>query len=213
MICPLCTSKTIDFVHPNHDMHYTYCPHCEFIALNPCFYLNSEKEKKQYDQHHNSLENEGYVAMFEQFLDFFWENLPPHPTIMDFGSGPSPVLASLMQRRETNVACYDKFYAQNNRVLQKDTYDLITSTEVFEHLDKPLETLQTLSKCLKKGGYIAIMTLFHANNEADFWQWWYRRDPTHISFYTPKTFEVLAGLCGLKIVKNDKKRMIVLQKQ
>ena len=214
MSCQICSHSTQEVFHHDHKSVYTYCQNCECIALKRSFYVDAFHEKKQYDNHHNSLENEGYVKMFEDFLDFFWDDLSTQTKeILDFGSGPTPVLSFLMQKRGATVACYDKFYCENKSVFQQNRYDAITSTEVFEHLDAPIETLKTLGKCLKKGGYLAIMTLFHDNHENHFWRWWYRRDPTHIVFYTPKTFEILSALCGFKLIRHDKKRIILLQKQ
>ena len=54
------------------------------------------------------------------------------------------------------------------------------------------------------------MTLFHPNNEEEFKDWWYRRDTTHICFYTPKTLKKLAELIGLKVLLVDDKNICVL---
>ncbi len=213
MSCKICFSHTKTMSHPQHKELYDRCESCELITLQPTFYVDSDREKHQYDQHNNSLENKGYVMMFENFLDFFWEVFTCKTIrILDFGSGPTPVLAHLMQKRGADVACYDKFYAPSSHVLN-ETFDAITSTEVFEHLVNPKETLEFLAHRLNKGDYLALMTLFHANDEEVFWSWWYRRDPTHITFYTPKTLEVLANACGLTLIKHDAKRIVLLQKQ
>ena len=37
------------------------------------------------------------------------------------------------------------------------------------------------------------MTTF-LTDEKDFGQWYYRKDPTHVAFYQPKTFEVIASM-------------------
>lgn len=213
MPCKICFSPTKVMKNCQFTVHYTYCPHCEVIALDASFTLAEILEKKQYDQHNNTLENSGYVRMFEDFLDFFWEELPSNsPHTLDFGSGPTPVLAHLMTKRGAHVACYDKFY-QPDIHFEGKLYELITSTEVFEHLNTPLETLRTLSKCLKPGGILALMTLFHDNSMENFWKWWYRRDPTHITFYTPHTLGVMAHLCDLEFIKTDTKRVIVFKKR
>ena len=212
MTCKICFSRTKKHSDPHSFKTYTQCLNCQCITLEPSFWVSEKDEKKQYDQHENSLENEGYVKMFEDFLDYFWkELLPQSPHVLDFGSGPTPVLATLLQKRGAKVTCYDKFY-QPDTVLEKHSYDLITSTEVFEHLENPLETLQFLTQHLKAKGYIAVMTLFHDNSMENFWKWWYRRDPTHIIFYTPLTLQYLAKQCGLEMIKTDNKRIALFQK-
>jgi len=213
MVCKICFTPTKVMKNCQFDTFYSYCPQCEVIMLDEAMRVDGHREKHQYDQHINSLENSGYVTMFEAFLDFFWEKLTCQaPTTLDFGSGPTPVLSHLMQRRGANVDCYDKFY-QPNPIFEAKTYDLITSTEVFEHLCNPLETLTCLCQHLNPKGHIALMTLFHDNSMEYFWKWWYRRDPTHITFYTPKTFEIMAKICHLDVITTDNKRVIVLQKR
>jgi hypothetical protein len=41
------------------------------------------------------------------------------------------------------------------------------------------------------GGWLGIMTSFLTTDDA-FESWYYRRDPTHVTFYSEKTFEVIA---------------------
>lgn len=212
MKCKICKNNTTSFFHPQLKKHYHHCKTCEFISLDDSFIVDVEKEKTQYDNHHNSLENEGYVQMFEDFLNLFWENLTCKAIYaLDFGSGPTPVLAELIKKRGANVDIYDKFYQPHTSFATKQ-YDLITSTEVFEHLSNPKETLMLLQKCLKPNGMIALMTLFHPNDQEHFLTWWYPRDPTHITFYTPKTLTLLGEKCGLHVIKNDGKRVIVFKK-
>ena len=212
MNCKICHYTTKIFEDMELQKQFHACPKCHCIALDPHYYLSHEKENSLYNNHQNSLENEGYVKMFEDFLDYFWDDLTCKEKALDFGSGPTPVLAELLKRREVLIDCYDKFY-QPIRCFENQTYDFITSTEVFEHLDDPVATLSLLSQHLKPQGKIALMTLFHTNDEALFLKWWYRRDPTHIMFYTPKTLDVLAQKCGLEVLKTDGKRIGILQKR
>ena len=212
MKCKICHFPTKLFEDQQLQKHYFYCSNCQCISLDARYYLSSEKEHSLYDNHHNSLENEGYVKMFEDFLDFFWDDLTGKKNVLDFGSGPTPVLSQLLAKRDVHVDYYDKFY-QPIQCFENQTYDLITSTEVFEHLDEPMSVLKLLADHLNPNGIIALMTLFHNDDEAHFLKWWYRRDPTHITFYTPKTIEILAHNCGLEVIKTDGKRIAVLQKR
>lgn len=212
MFCKICNTLTEAISDISLKKTYHFCHTCDAIALDSSDYLLPAKEHALYNNHHNSLENEGYVAMFENFLDFFWDNLTCKEESLDFGSGPTPVLSYLLERRGVRVDCYDKFY-QPKPCYENKLYDFITSTEVFEHLENPLETLQLLSSHLKPHGTLALMTLFHSNDKAHFLQWWYRRDPTHIIFYTPKTLEMMAEKCGLCVLKTDNKRIMILKKK
>ncbi len=210
MKCNICNTSVEAFEDIQLKKTFFYCSNCELIFLNKKFYVSKENEKNQYDHHNNSLENEGYVKMFNNFLDYTLKDLNVK-SALDFGSGPTPVLAELLKRKGLHVDYFDKFY-QPKKIYVAKKYDLITSTEVFEHLENPKEILNLLSSHLNPNGIISIMTLFHTNSKTDFLKWWYRRDPTHITFFTPKTIKVMAKECGLKLLKHDSKRVIVLKK-
>ncbi|MBE0491558.1 MAG: methyltransferase domain-containing protein [Sulfurospirillum sp.] len=210
MDCKICNSPTTSFEDLKFQTLYHHCTNCQYIFLDPSYILEHDDEKSQYDFHNNSLQDAGYVQFLENFLHFFWEDVrKTSKNALDFGSGPGPVLDTLIKRRGVPCDIYDKFYQQEQIFVGK-SYDLITSTEVFEHLSEPKETLLLLTKHLHVGSHLALMSLFHNNNEADFLQWWYRRDPTHIGFFTPKTVEVLALTCGMRLLKHDNKRIALL---
>lgn len=147
--------------------------------------------------------------MFQGFLDFISLHVRKYEHVLEFGCGPGPVLSQLLTRQGKQVCCYDKYFHPDESY-KDHRYDLITSTEVFEHLDDPLGVLKTLASLLKPGGHIALMTHFHPNDKERFKTWWYPRDPTHITFFTPKTFEVLAASCGLQIQSCDHQKQIIL---
>lgn len=213
MKCTICNTTTQSFDDLELKKTFYQCPNCELIFLDKKFHVNLQDEKTLYDFHNNSFEDLGYVKMFENFLDFFWKDIKNKTkTALEFGSGPGPVLYELLKRKDLEVDCYDKFY-QPNKVYENKKYDLITSTEVFEHLEDPKGVLTLLTSHLNEGGVIALMTLFHTNKQSEFLKWWYRRDPTHITFFTPKSIEELAIECGLNVIKHDSKRVIVLQKK
>lgn len=211
-LCKICSSLTKTIHDDQYNHNYYHCPNCEFIFLDEDKIIPAEQEKKEYSFHQNSFDNEGYVQMFR---DFIFKAISPHKsktkTALDFGSGPGPVLAELLRQEGFQTDIYDKHFSPEKVYLDKK-YDLITATEVFEHLENPMETIKLLKSLLNKNGILAIMTLFHPNNEAEFKKWWYRRDSTHIAFYTPKTLEIMASLLGMKALLVDKKNICLMGK-
>jgi SAM-dependent methyltransferase len=211
-LCKLCLTPTITISDTKKSLIYYRCRTCGFIYLDDTLMVDKVREKAQYNQHNNSLENEGYVQMFESFIETaimpFHQNIQD---VLDFGSGPTPVFSILLEKRGFEVDIYDLYYAPKKVYVDKQ-YDLITSTEVFEHLSKPLEVLSLLVKHLNPNGYIVLMTKFPPQEDEVFLNWWYRRDPTHISFFTPKSFEVMAKQTGLKVLQTIDDNVVIFQK-
>jgi 2-polyprenyl-3-methyl-5-hydroxy-6-metoxy-1,4-benzoquinol methylase len=175
--------------------------------LDPRFHLSPVDEKLRYDQHQNTSDNIEYIETFKRFIE---TAITPYPAtqVLDYGCGPNPVLAELLKSHNLQTDIYDPFYFPTEP--QVESYDLITSTEVFEHLREPLVTLEHINKLLKPGGYLAIMTKFLPPND-QFVSWRYKDDTTHISFYSPKTFIQISQ--ELELIQHNNQDIIVLRKK
>jgi SAM-dependent methyltransferase len=191
---------------------YHACATCDFIQLDPAHLPAPAEEKARYDTHENRPDNAGYVAMLAAFLDravLPWRE--GKTTALDFGCGPGPVLAGLLEQAGFAVDVYDPFYAPH-RIYEGRTYDVVTGTEVVEHLHAPGEVFDRLARLLAPGGILALTTRFHPGVPDAFLDWWYRRDPTHVAFYTPRTFRALAARLDLDLHWHDARDTVVLRK-
>ena len=213
MDCKVCGSTTIRVYDKQFDINYFRCPDCEFISMDQSRIVSFHEERKIYDMHNNTIENQGYVDMFKEFIDTCVLPYKKQGKLLDFGSGPEPVLVQVIDRDyKFETMHYDIHYSPT-MVYEGHLFDVIVSTEVVEHINEPLEFFQLLSSLLRKDGILSIMTLFHLNDDEHFSGWWYRRDKTHVSFYTPKTLIRIANLCGLDLIYTDKKRMATFSKR
>lgn len=194
-------------LHIVHDV----CTSCGFTRKKARFHPEAEAEKAVYDRHENTMENEGYVRMLADFLDRAVHPFQTPSHALEFGCGPGPVLFELLLRRGFSVRRYDPFYYPDKTVFL-DTYGAITATEVFEHLRFPLEETKRLASLLEQGGILAVMTKFRPPADEDFLDWWYRRDPSHIGFFTEDAFHVLAEKTGLFLRHTDHEMIVVMQK-
>ncbi|MFU8793237.1 MAG: class I SAM-dependent methyltransferase [Acholeplasmataceae bacterium] len=205
MTCIICGSQTISYQHPKFDMHFHECLTCEAIFKDAKDHITPTDEKNVYDLHENSIENRGYVNYLTNFIE---SAVIPHVThkpiiALDYGSGPVPVLAQILKETfNIPTDIYDPFYAKTP-IKDDQTYDLITSTEVIEHVKDPIKIFKQFKKHLKPEGLLAIMTLFHPKDRPSFFNWFYIRDHTHIVFYTPKTLDILAASVGLVMIDNN----------
>ncbi len=207
--CILCKNENISLI--NLDDKYYYCNQCGLIFIERDTLPNRKTELKNYRKHENTHENEGYVNMFEDFYDtLIKEHVDGIKDVLEYGCGPGPVLADILQKKGLDVVKYDPFFFPEQSYINKK-YDLLTSTEVFEHFSNPKKEINGLIKLMKTGSFLAIMTLFHPGVEK-FKGWWYRRDKTHVVFYNLKTFQYIEKKYPLKILKTDGERLILLQK-
>ncbi len=210
MLCKICKNK--DLKELKFKETYYHCQKCDLIFLDEDQILKPEEEKRRYEQHDNSHKNKGYVKMFERFIEGVIEPYTKKiETVLDFGCGPGPVLADLLKEKGFTVDIYDPYYFPE-RIFRGKKYDLITSTEVFEHLTEPAKEIEMLIKHIKRSGYLAIMTLFHPGPDG-FKDWRYKRDPTHITFYNSNTFQEIARRYPLKIIFEDGEKYCLFKKE
>lgn len=190
---------------------YYRCPNCDLIFVEEEHFLDHESERERYEKHNNSLDNPGYVKFLKDFIrQAGLDRLKHVDRALDFGCGPGPVLKVLLNRLDMEVDIYDQYFFPE-RTFEEKRYDLITCTEVFEHLKNPLDTLYLLENLLAGGGLLAIKTLFHSPS-IDFNSWWYRKDPTHICFFSPLTFMWVENNFNLSVQIIDNHSICVLQK-
>jgi SAM-dependent methyltransferase len=175
--------------------------------------------------------------------------IPTRARVLDFGSGPNPVLARILQALGCKVWTWDPYFQRGggsrrdggdswrgggprrngegterpgleafDAELAARSFDWIVLHEVLEHIFEPARTLRLLSTYLAPGGRVAISTRFApANPEGSvsartFASWWYRLDLTHVSFFGPKSLELLGSACGMSLVSAVYPRFAVLRR-
>lgn len=211
MNCHICGKGTESFVHEKTAIIYYHCKACEFMFKSPDLYQDLETQKARYNLHENNEEDEGYIAYFKRFLDFTLPLVGKPATALDFGCGRTSLLAKLLEIEGIICDYYDPLYHPDN-LLDGIKYDLIVSTEVFEHLHDPKEVFEMLLSKLHRGGYLAIQTQFHPIETEAFKKWYYHQDPTHIVFFTAQSFKVLSEIFGSTYVADNAKNIVILKK-
>ena len=200
--CPLCECP--DTTHFHTDKHRTFfqCQQCKLVFVHPDYLPSPAREQQEYDLHENHFEDEGY----RQFLSRAETPVREHVTApakgLDFGCGPSPVLASMLEAGGYSMHVYDPIYAPDKQVLTRQ-YDFITCTEAVEHFHHPAHELSLLFNLLKPGGVLVIMTKRVVDAEK-FASWHYKNDITHVSFFADDTIRFLGTQFNLEITLYSK---------
>ena len=211
MNCHICDKATHTFLHEKTNITYYHCEDCEYIFKSPECHQDFTAQKERYNLHENDENDEGYQAYFQRFLDFTLPLVGKPKTALDFGCGRSSLLSSLLEKEGMNCDYYDPIY-HPDALNDSKKYELIVSTEVFEHLHQPREVFKHLLERLEEGGYLALQTQFHPNDAEAFKKWYYHQDPTHIVFFTAQTFRVLCEMHGCEFVGDNRKNMLVIRK-
>ena len=200
--CPLCGGGASPY-HEDAVRQYLRCVICKLVFVPKQFHVSTQREREEYDLHENNCEDEGYLRFLSRFSDPFVNILKEQGNGLDFGCGPAPALAKLIEQHGHRVALYDPHY-KNDRIVLSEKYDFITATEVVEHLRAPAKEFTLLFQMLVPGGYLGIMTKM-VKDDAAFKTWHYIRDLTHVAFYSKETFIYIAGqfAADVTFVAND----------
>jgi len=188
--CPLCGNRGNDPFFTSKIRPYWRCPECALVFVPQAYWLSAEEEKATYDLHENQVQDQGYRSFLSRLTEPLVEKLKPNQQGLDFGCGPGPALAKMLEERGHRVDLFDLYYHNDPRVFTRH-YDFICASEVVEHLHDPNQEFTRIFSILKPDGWLAIMTKLVSDKQA-FSQWHYIRDLTHICFYSQNTFEYLA---------------------
>lgn len=213
MTCWICQSITIPRRHPISGVLFHDCPNCDFIFKDPNHFPSREAEEKRYQEHHNEIDDVRYRDYFKHFINHCIVPFSKGSSVLDYGSGPTPVLQDVLERDyHYHVEIYDPFFAQSKAYFNK-TYDVITCTEVIEHVQDVHKSFRLFTLMSNDQTILALMTQFRPDSMEAFYDWFYHRDLTHIAFYSLKTFQYLTRIYPFEIINTDHKKMIVLRRR
>ena len=201
--CPMCRCEHSLFYFQDKNRTYYQCSRCELVFVDPKFLPDINTEKQEYDLHRNHPGDQGYKTFLNRVARPLVAKLQPGSKGLDFGCGPSPVLASMLTEQGFPTQYYDPIYFDNKPLLGQ-TYKFVTCTEAIEHFHYPFKEWQLLLSLLDINGLLAVMTKRVLDRER-FATWHYKNDMTHVSFFSETTFIWLADKYGLnlEIVSDD----------
>ncbi|MED5466714.1 MAG: class I SAM-dependent methyltransferase [Pseudomonadota bacterium] len=192
--CPVCENAELVPFREVGQQTYFRCGQCEATVMASECRLSGSRERAVYELHNNNADDPGYRRFQSKLAQPLLGQVSPGAQGLDVGCGPGPALASMLAEAGLHMTLYDPFFYPDAAALDRQ-YDVITCTEVVEHLHHPAEVFRMLDSLLRPGGCLGIMTCFQTD-DARFDNWHYRRDPTHVVFYREQTFRWLAQHYG-----------------
>lgn len=208
MKCLLCKSSNLISIHvpeKKQSRNYFRCELCYIIFLDPTLRISAVDEKKRYEKHENNVADLGYQAFVKPLLQAVTQNVDPKTSLgLDYGSGKDSAISHLLNQQGFKIEKYDPYFNPRAAILKPLFYDYIIACEVIEHFYHPAEEIAKMKSLLKSGGYLFIMTSLWTDN-LNFETWSYRRDSTHVCFFSKKTFSWIVSnfhFSGVEII-ND----------
>jgi hypothetical protein len=201
--CPLCFSAHQTVFEIDQRRSYLLCQVCSLVFVPRDQLINDEEEKKRYELHDNSEANFDYQNYLENTAHLISSCLKKDSVGLDFGCGKTRILEKFLNEKGHKVFSYDKFFLPDDSVFKK-RYDFIILSEVIEHLKKPFEDLMRLTTMLHEDGFIFVKTKLRPETPEKFKNWFYKRDVTHVQFFSDSSFKHLSSALHLaKAVQID----------
>lgn len=190
MFCPLCSSTESVLFDQDKFRSFYQCRHCSLVFVPRNELISASDEKARYETHKNDEGDPAYHAYLSKIAEAVSRNLTPGMKGLDFGSGRTKLLARLIS---DDVDSYDVFFHPHEALKQK-TYDFIIMSEVIEHLRDLSDELQVINKMLRSDGLLFVKTKLLPEN--NFSSWFYKRDITHVQFFSEASFKFLSEKYG-----------------
>jgi len=232
--CPLCGNK--DYVHiyvERGNIGIVRCKKCGLIYVNPMV-KDPEKnywgdEKKYFEEARLIFEGKAKSHRDANYLEDLnvIEKIKPKGIFLDIGTNagfflrhtrgkkwnvvgidPSPTLSEMaIKYFRLNVkTCY-----LNEAGFEDEYFDVVTMTDVFEHIPEPKKLLADIKKVIKKDGILFIKV---PNGKYNMLKLWLAKavgkvkdydifdSYEHVTHFTHKTLKRMLAECGFKVTKS-----------
>lgn len=209
--CLLCGADS-PFLEMAGSRPFHACPVCGLAFVPAAWHGSPEAELARYRLHRNRPDDAGYVRFLTTAIDALERHVPfeKAPRILDYGCGPTPVLAGLLRERGCRVSGYDCFFAPDFD--EQARFDAVVSTEAIEHFRSPAGDLDRMVRSLEPGGVIVVLTSLR-DAVRELGRWHYALDETHIGLYALRTFAWMATRWPVAVIETNPRNLVVLRRR
>jgi hypothetical protein len=215
--CKICgnTSKEIFTAKVlfKYDVKYYQCSICLFMQTQQPFWLEEAYDSAITKQDIGLLFRNNYFSnLLKVFIPIFFNK---RKKFLDYGGGYG-VFVRLMRDNGFDFYRYDTYceniFAKGFEDSGSDKYELLTSFEVFEHLDNPLKEIEIM---LSKSDSIFFSTELQPENLKNENDWWYIMPWTgqHVSLFSIDSLKFLANKYDLNLYTNGRSFHLLTKKK
>jgi len=216
--CPLCSGNNIKGLKPYEQVGLVKCKNCGFVFMKQIpspEELNEHYKTYSYDKERTLTSMT--IASYNRTLDEF-ERYRKTNRLLDVGCGVGHFLEVARQRgwqvfgteyseKAVEIATEKGIIMQKGALsissYEPQSFDVITSFEVIEHINNPVDELNKIKQLLRPGGLFYCTT----PNFNSLLRYWFKdrykviEYPEHLSYYTRKTLNKVICEYGFKNVK------------
>ena len=193
--CRICNSPSILFFQDERSFYK--CPECRLIFSED--FPGKADEEKHYKTQWATTDPDfwkGQVDVLVQLIDNY--RTPKH--ILDFGSGSGEMTREFQKRGYDITPLEPMIHGYLKDQHYSPRFDVVIAVEVLEHLPDPWNEIREIENVLVPDGIVIFSTLLTnafidlpdaANHFKD---WWYKDDPTHVSFFCNHVLSKMADI-------------------
>lgn len=202
MKCPLCDHAEGQFWQASPDGNrYYHCPRCDLVWLDPEMRLDRDAERAYYSTHHNDTWNPTYLDYLSRLADPTLEGMSSESKGVDYGCGPTEGMKVLLEPKGFRINSFDPIFFPKYETL-RSVYDFLLCSEAVEHFRNPGVEFARWKSLVREGGRIGVSSRLRVD-DATFADWYYRKDPTHVVFYSSRTVDWIAARFGWRLLRLD----------
>lgn len=196
MNCRICEAESPLFYSDSR--RFYKCPSCALIFTNET--AGDAAAEKHYKSQWDNTDGDFWKRQVDGLLSVIHKYKMPVGRLLDFGSGSGEITKEFQTRgiEATPLDPMINGYLKDQNYPHK--FDVVVGVEVIEHLPNMWEELKEIERYLSNNGIILFTTILtesfiNSANELDvFKRWWYKDDPTHVSFFCNKSIFRLAEI-------------------
>ena len=112
--CPLCLSEGATLFYTSHQKNlerdYFHCPTCDLVFVPSKFHIDPDAARARYLTHDNDPDNADYRRFLSRLWDELRPRLPEGARGLDYGAGPGPALAAMIEEDGYSADLYDPLF-------------------------------------------------------------------------------------------------------
>ena len=195
--CPLCGGPSRPFFTGARS--FVYCPGCLYIFTRQQADVAEAEAWYKGQWEGQAWDDPATVA--ETLMTHYGATGP----ILDLGSGSGGLTGELRRRGHDVTPVEPMIHGRLDEQPPHESFGVVLMVEVIEHLLDPLSLLDEVDRRARGDAlYIVSTFLIDAILGGDdpvgaFEQWWYKDDPTHVGFFSTRSFALLAEARGYDV--------------